>query len=1637
MKRLIALLLALIMVVSLCPTLSIHAHAADDCPIPGATGAGTEADPVVVDTVEELTAALEYNGDLHILVETDLSTTVDYAFVYSKGNKVLTLNSTLDIKQNNADSAIYIPGGGSLTLKGNGTLQSTHNTLRVNGTLTVEGTVTVTNTSASYEDVSYYGVSVYGTANFKGGSFRRVRIESTGSATLIGGYFESFYCYTAGAATLPAGYFIQGDDGFIYSSADSFYNGKIIYTTDVIPGATGTGTEADPLVVDSAAELKAALEYNGDLHILVEDDIEVTVDWDFADVLGNKVLTVNSNVIIQNGSDDAFYVYSGASLTLKGTGLVQSTNMTFQVNGTLTVEGDISVATTFAEAGYISGYCVYADEGTVYFKGGTFRRVQVSSSASATLTGGTFECYANYGSTTLPKNYYLVDSNGNYRDKLVSGDYFNNVKVVYSTDIIPGATGTGTEADPIVVDTAAELKAALEYDGDLYILVETDLAGSGSYSWCTTKGNKVLTVNSSLSFTNSSSGSLITVPTGASLTIRGTGTLTSTYRTLKVNGTLTVDGTVTITTGQTQPSYSSSYCIDIYGLGYLKGGTIGMVYVEPGSVVTFSGGSYKRIQNSGIVKLGEDCYFMASDGSLSSDTSFSFKQNVEVANFANVLVFATRSPAVSEAEAAAGTTDLGTISEYPTFSFTARALPEAYAKAGYTLALKTEAWQGDIPVYTADNGNVYTHNYAYQGKVVMTITLLKPDGTAMFSKSHTYTFDLRIPATGIALDAEYASLTSGSMQGITATLTPADSTDTITWTSSDENIVTVSDGGSVGTLTALRPGSAIITATTESGMKAYCVVQVKDADTIVFVGNVGLADGEYLAAGSSVPTTTKPVGAYAYAALTSNGKVNLTLHDFTYSGHGTFVSQSIASGIYSDKYLTLIPEGTSTVGPVEVPVTGAACIGIYCSGSSLAISSGESDKLTVTGTATGVRFNSGLMVEGNLDITDASTNGIYGGTSQTDGLFIKSGSLNISDTATGILMPRGMVYLTGGAIDIRATTGISLTDAGIMDITGGILNIRAVNGIRAQNQNARVKGGTVTVDADDIALTFKSLIISSGKLLAKSRNVENDVTNCAVYAPNGITVEDGMIALASEHWTGAQAVEFDASKADTYDYIYAAADADTHDHYLIHHEKTEPTCYDTGSIEYWECGICGICFADSAAATYVSDIDAIILVILPHDWKDADCENPKTCARCGLTDGDPLGHSWTAADCDTPKTCSVCGATEGDPLGHDWQEADCDTPKTCSRCGATEGAPKGHTWVAADCDTPKTCSVCGATEGSALGHDYTDGTCTRCGAADPDYEAPTDPTDPVAPVLSGVIRIAGADRIGTSLMLADQLKEVLGVPKFDAVVVASALNFPDALTGSYLAAVKKAPILLTYDAAHAKVTEYIVNNLKPGGSVYVLGGESAVSAGFMNGLAAKGILANRVAGSDRFGTNLAIMKEAGVSASQPILIATALNFADSLSASAAGLPMVLVYGSLRADQKEFLAATSKNFIIIGGTSAVSEALEAELEAIGSVERLAGSGRYQTSVMVAQKFVTNPDDVVLAYARNFPDGLCGGPLAYALGAPLILTDNYDPSEADKYVDGITAGIVVGGVGLISDEAARAIFDLAANAPIQPK
>lgn len=295
------------------------------------------------------------------------------------------------------------------------------------------------------------------------------------------------------------------------------------------------------------------------------------------------------------------------------------------------------------------------------------------------------------------------------------------------------------------------------------------------------------------------------------------------------------------------------------------------------------------------------------------------------------------------------------------------------------------------------------------------------------------------------------------------------------------------------------------------------------------------------------------------------------------------------------------------------------------------------------------------------------------------------------------------------------------------------------------------------------------------------------------------------------------------------------------------------------------------------------------------------------------------------------------------------------------------------------------------------------------------------------PVSNNVIRIAGSNRYNTAFMIAEKFRQNNNVQRFGSIVIASGKNFADALAGSYLAGKANAPILITNGNNANELKNFVIKNLKTGGTVYLLGGETAVSKTIENCLYGFGNI-KRLAGANRYETNLKILKEAGVK-NEDILICTGKSFADSLSASAAKRPILLVGKSLTKDQKAFLNTLNGNKLyIIGGTGAVSEQIANELNVYGQPERISGAGRYETSVLFAEKFFSQPKQVVLTYGKNFPDGLCGSSLALSLDAPLILTETGKETHAASYVisNGIRSGVVLGGESLISDNSVQLIF-----------
>ena len=93
--------------------------------------------------------------------------------------------------------------------------------------------------------------------------------------------------------------------------------------------------------------------------------------------------------------------------------------------------------------------------------------------------------------------------------------------------------------------------------------------------------------------------------------------------------------------------------------------------------------------------------------------------------------------------------------------------------------------------------------------------------------------DRSIIVTGISLEPTTLTLVQGETETLTAIVQPIDATNqSITWTSENQEVATVDDEGHV---TAITPGTALITATTrEGGKTANCTVTVQPEITKLF-----------------------------------------------------------------------------------------------------------------------------------------------------------------------------------------------------------------------------------------------------------------------------------------------------------------------------------------------------------------------------------------------------------------------------------------------------------------------------------------------------------------------------------------------------------------------------------------------------------------------------------------------------------------------------------------------------------------------------------------------------------------------------------------------------------------------------------
>jgi hypothetical protein len=288
------------------------------------------------------------------------------------------------------------------------------------------------------------------------------------------------------------------------------------------------------------------------------------------------------------------------------------------------------------------------------------------------------------------------------------------------------------------------------------------------------------------------------------------------------------------------------------------------------------------------------------------------------------------------------------------------------------------------------------------------------------------------------------------------------------------------------------------------------------------------------------------------------------------------------------------------------------------------------------------------------------------------------------------------------------------------------------------------------------------------------------------------------------------------------------------------------------------------------------------------------------------------------------------------------------------------------------------------------------------------------------------VRVAGETAIETAIAVSQSTFPAAG--SASAVVLARSDFFSDALAGGPLAAAVGGPLLITEGADESaaldpEVQAEIGRVLAPGGLVYILGGDLALSPQIDTTLQGLGFQTLRLAGSDEYATAIAIAQQLG----NPSIIfeATGLTFPDALSAVPAAVQthaaILLTDGSTQdPETAAYLSAHPRDVrYAIGGMFAAAGADP-------SATPIYGQTLYDTSAAVATQFFPGPNSLGAATGEGFPDALAAGPGLGLDHAPMLLVP---PSGAlplslaaylTQIAGNVTQGTLFGGTLAVSDQ-----------------
>ena len=579
-------------------------------------------------------------------------------------------------------------------------------------------------------------------------------------------------------------------------------NGQVIYVGNENVTSGGywmTSEDGNTLTsVTSVTESNNYIHYDADNNTLTLHNATIKKGLDSNESIqgGTYIHGSAIGVFNQNGAAELTITLEGTNTIAEvGKGIYVLANSTG--GATLTITGDGSLDASASQTGiwvqsndgnaalFIQNAKV---EATRTSTAGYGVNVQSSESSTAALTvdGGSLTASGSPG--------ILYDSIG-------SGNVPNTTALTISKSAIVDARGGGIGAGYIW-----NLSGVSPTDDSVGIVFGLDLSDSKAgavYGDVTLQDNLEISEGESLDIP---SGASLTIPNNITLTNEGTVTTTG-DGTLTNNGTINNSGILPSNIGGNAPPSITTTS--------LAGGIVGEAY---NATLETNGTGTITWSNSGDLPAGltlsESTGVISGTPTTSGTSDFTVTAtNSGGSDSKSLSITIGAQTNVPVTGVSLNTSTLNLI-EGGTGTLIATVEPSNATNRNVT-------WSSDNPsVATVNNGVV-----SAVSEGTATITVTTEDGT----KTASCTVTVTVPVTGVTLSQTQASLyynRTPSTLTLTATVTPDNATNKdVTWTSSNPSAATVNQNGVV---TAVAPGTAVITATAAdgNGANATCTVTV-------------------------------------------------------------------------------------------------------------------------------------------------------------------------------------------------------------------------------------------------------------------------------------------------------------------------------------------------------------------------------------------------------------------------------------------------------------------------------------------------------------------------------------------------------------------------------------------------------------------------------------------------------------------------------------------------------------------------------------------------------------------------------------------------------------------------------------------